>query len=164
LVILDEPTIGLDPSQIRSVRQLIKDLGRERTVLVSTHILSEVEMTCSRVLIMREGKILAADTPENLRRTMCKGDQTIAEIAAPREELQVCWDQMPEIDDYNISVTEGDYVRCALTAVDGMDLRSIVFDLVIKRGWKVRELSRTRHSLEDVYIRLTRPETEEDAL
>src|SRR5436853_859647 len=64
LIILDEPTIGLDPNQIRSVRQLIKDLGRNHTILISTHILPEVEMTCSRVLIMRAGKIIAADTPE----------------------------------------------------------------------------------------------------
>ena len=164
LVILDEPTIGLDPSQIRSVRQLIKDLGRECTVLISTHILPEVEMTCNRVLILREGKILADDTPENLRRAMSKGDQTVAEIAAPRRDLQMCWDQMPEIDHYDISASDGDYLRCALTAVDGQDLRSAVFDLANHYGWKLRELSRTRHSLEDVYIRLTRPETEEDSL
>src|ERR1043166_3473570 len=67
LIILDEPTIGLDPNQIRSVRQLIKDLGTKHTVLLSTHILPEVEMTCNRVLIMRQGKILAAGTPEHLQ-------------------------------------------------------------------------------------------------
>lgn len=163
LVILDEPTIGLDPSQIRSVRQLIKDLGKERTVLISTHILPEVEMTCNRVLIMREGRILAADTPENLCKTMSKGNQTITEIAAPREELQICWEQMPEIEHFDISASDGDYLRCALTTVDGQDLRPAIFDLVTQRGWRMRELLRTRHSLEDIYIRLTRPETEEDA-
>ena len=68
LIILDEPTIGLDPNQIRAVRQLIKDLGRRHTVLLSSHILPEVELTCNRVLIMREGRILAADTPENLQK------------------------------------------------------------------------------------------------
>jgi ABC-2 type transport system ATP-binding protein len=72
LIILDEPTIGLDPSQIRSVRQLIKDSGRRHTVLLSSHILPEVEMTCNRVVIMREGRILAADTPENLRLASAK--------------------------------------------------------------------------------------------
>ena len=162
LVILDEPTIGLDPSQIRSVRQLIKDLGREHTVLVSTHILSEVEMTCNRVLIMREGRILAADSPDHLLRTMSKGGQTIIEIAAPRDEIITCWEQMPEIDNYDVSASDGDYFRCVLTAADGQDLRPILFDLTCRRGWKLRELSRTRHSLEDVYIRLTRPETEEE--
>src|SRR5580693_5604215 len=96
LIILDEPTIGLDPSQIRSVRQLIKMLGRHHTVLISSHILPEVEMTCNRVLIMREGRILAADSPENLQRTMGKNGQIIAEIAAPLEDLKNCWAQMPE--------------------------------------------------------------------
>ena len=88
LIILDEPTIGLDPSQIRAVRQLIKDLGRRHTVLLSSHILPEVEMTCNRVLIMREGRILAADTPENLQKGMGSNGQIIAEIAAPLEDLR----------------------------------------------------------------------------
>src|SRR5580693_6300767 len=86
LIILDEPTIGLDPNQIRSVRQLIKDLGRRHTVLLSSHILPEVEMTCNRVLIMREGRILAADTPENLQKAVGKNGHLITEIAAPLEE------------------------------------------------------------------------------
>src|SRR3989454_7116531 len=85
LIILDEPTIGLDPSQIRSVRQLIKNLAQAHTVLISTHILPEAEMTCNRMVIMYEGKILAADTPENLQRLMSSKSQVVAEIAAPRE-------------------------------------------------------------------------------
>src|SRR5436853_438773 len=82
LIILDEPTIGLDPHQIRSVRQLIKSLANAHTVLISTHILPEAEMTCNRMLIMYEGKILAADTPENLQRLVSSNSQVLAEIAA----------------------------------------------------------------------------------
>src|SRR5271163_1670336 len=82
LIILDEPTIGLDPNQIRSVRQIIKQLGGRQTVLISSHILPEVEMTCNRVLIMREGRILAADSPDNLQKTMGRNGQIITEIAA----------------------------------------------------------------------------------
>jgi ABC-2 type transport system ATP-binding protein len=162
LIILDEPTIGLDPNQIRSVRQLIKQLGRRHTVLISSHILPEVEMTCNRVLIMREGRILAADSPENLQKTMGKNGQVIAEIAAPLEELKTCWARMPEIAHYNIAAAEGEYHRCALTAAGGQDLRPLIFSLVRERGWKLRELSLLRHSLEDIYIRLTRPESEEE--
>src|SRR5256885_2882121 len=88
LIILDEPTIGLDPNQIRSVRQLIKNLAGAHTVLISTHILPEAEMTCNRMVIMYEGKILAADTPENLQRLMSSNSQVVAEIAAPRAALQ----------------------------------------------------------------------------
>jgi len=83
LVILDEPTIGLDPHQIRSVRQLIKSLAARHTVLISTHILPEAEVTCNRMLILFQGRILAADTPEDLQRRMSSNSQIIAEIAAP---------------------------------------------------------------------------------
>lgn len=164
LIILDEPTIGLDPSQIRSVRQLIRDLGKQHTILLSSHILPEVEMTCSRVLIMRDGRILAADTPENLQKGMGKSDQIIAEIAAPMSELKICWEQMPEITHYDMSPSDGDYLRCALTPSDGVDLRPRIFTMVRDHGWKLRELYRRRISLEDIYMRLTRPESEEESL
>src|SRR5436309_13700793 len=103
LIILDEPTIGLDPHQIRSVRQLIKDLARDHTVLISTHILFEVEMTCNRVLIMNEGKILASVTTQNLQNIMNDGGLVIAEIAAPVEELRACLDVMGEIVYFDVS-------------------------------------------------------------
>lgn len=164
LVILDEPTIGLDPSQIRNVRQLIKDLGREHTVLLSSHILSEIEMACNRVLIMRKGRILAADTPDNLQKGMGRAGHIVTEIAAPLAELKICWEQMPELSHYHITSTPGeDYHRCTVVAANGQDLRPQIFALVQARGWKLRELTRARYTLEDIYIRLTRRETEEDA-
>ncbi len=161
LIILDEPTIGLDPHQIRAVRQLIKGLGQKHTVLVSTHILPEAEMTCNRMVIMYQGKILAADTPENLQRLMSSNSQVIAEIAAPEGELAECWGQMPEIEQFDVSACEGDYFRCALTPRDGADVRPLVFDLVRQHGWPLRELTRNRHSLEDIYVQVTRPDEEE---
>src|SRR6266542_2508967 len=115
LIILDEPTIGLDPNQIRSVRALIKSLATSHTVLISTHILPEAEMTCNRMLIMFEGKILAADTPDNLQRLMSGNGQVIAEIAAPLEDLCNCWAQMAEIEHYDVSPSDGEFFRCALT-------------------------------------------------
>src|SRR6202453_1239649 len=102
LIILDEPTIGLDPHQIRSVRQLIKSLAGRHTVLISTHILPEVEMMCGRVLIMFGGRVLASDTPENLQRLMAGNSQVIAEIAAPAEVLRDCWAQMAEIEQFDV--------------------------------------------------------------
>lgn len=161
LIILDEPTIGLDPNQIRSVRQLIKDLGRTHTVLISTHILPEVEMTCSRVLIMRQGKVLVSDSAENLQKQMSDG-QIITEIAAPLEELIKCWEEMAEVEHFDVAPAEGDFVRCALTPADGQDLRPQIFSLVKERGWTLRELSRSRQTLEDIYMRVTRTEHEEE--
>jgi len=162
LIILDEPTIGLDPNQIRSVRQLIKSLAGKHTVLISTHILPEAEMMCSRMLILYEGKILAADTPENLQRLMAGGSQVIAEIAAPAEELRKVWAEMPEIEQYDVSAAEGEFQRCALTPRDGYDLRSAVYNLAREHGWKLRELTRSRHSLEDIYVQVTKPSEEEE--
>src|ERR1700744_2149192 len=109
LIILDEPTIGLDPNQIRSVRTLIKSLAGQHTVLISTHILPEVEMMCGRVLIMLDGKVLASDTPENLQRRMAGGSQVIAEIAAPAATLQLAWDMLPEVEQFDVSPSEGAY-------------------------------------------------------
>ncbi len=161
LIILDEPTIGLDPNQIRTVRQLIKDLRHHHTVLISTHILPEVEMTCNRVLILHEGRILAADTPENLQLIMSEGGQVVAEIAAPWEDLKACWEQSPDIEEFDLAPAEGDYVRCSLTARPGADLRPQIFSLVCANGWKLRELTRNRHSLEDIFVRVTRADKEE---
>jgi ABC-2 type transport system ATP-binding protein len=162
LIILDEPTIGLDPNQIRSVRTLIKSLANAHTVLISTHILPEAEMTCNRMLIMFEGKILAADTPDNLQRLMSGNGQVIAEIAAPLQDLCNCWAEMPEVEHYDVSPADGEFFRCALTPANGMDLRPHIFAVARDRGWYLRELTRNRHSLEDIYVKITRPPEEEE--
>lgn len=161
LLILDEPTIGLDPYQIRAVRQLIKSLANTHTVLISTHILPEAEMTCNRVVIMYEGKILAADTPDNLQALLSSHSQVVAEIAAPEADLNECWAQMPDIEHFDVAPAAGDYYRCALTPRNGLDLRPQIFALARDRGWALRELTRNRHSLEDIYLQVTRPEEEE---
>jgi ABC-2 type transport system ATP-binding protein len=154
LIILDEPTIGLDPHQMRSVRSLIKSLAGNHTVVISTHILPEVEMTCTRVLIMYEGRVLADDTTENLQR----GDGStpvVAEVAAPREALEACWNEAAEVDDFEIMPLDGSYHRCSLTPTRGADLRTFVYAQAMANGWRLRELTRTRHTLEDIYVRVT---------
>jgi ABC-2 type transport system ATP-binding protein len=163
LIILDEPTIGLDPHQIRAVRQLILGLADNHTVLISSHILPEVEMTCTRVLIMFEGRIVAADTPEALQQKMSADGQVIAEIAAPVEALRDCWAAMPEIDYFDIAQADSMYHRCAFTSRNGVDLRPMIFETAREKGWALRELSRTRLTLEDVYVQATRPDQEEEA-
>ena len=162
LIILDEPTSGLDPNQIRTVRQLIKDLAGKHTVLLSTHILPEVEMTCNRVLILHEGRMLADDTPLNLQKLMSDGGQVVAEIAAPAADLRQCWEEAEEIEHYDLSPSDGDYIRCALTARPGHDVRPQIFSLVTARGWKLRELTHSGHSLEDIFVRVTRADREEE--
>jgi ABC-2 type transport system ATP-binding protein len=161
LVILDEPTIGLDPNQIRSVRALIKEVGRSHTVLLSTHILSEVEMTCSRVLILNRGTIIAADTTENLQRHLSLDGQVVAEIEAPMNILREGFRDLPGVARVDFSEMDGDFIRVALTPKDGEDLRPIVFEQVRQHGWKLRELTRSRHSLEDIFVHLTKGRKEE---
>ena len=159
LIILDEPTIGLDPHQIRSVRALIKSLAGKHTVLISTHILPEVEMMCSRVLIMLGGRVLASDTPENLQRRMAGGSQVIAEIAAPEAALRAAFENVAAVEQFDVSLSDGEFFRCALTPLDGHDVRPEIFSLVQQHGWKLRELTRSRHSLEDIYVQVTKPTT-----
>jgi ABC-2 type transport system ATP-binding protein len=164
LIILDEPTIGLDPNQIRVVRQLIKDLGRDHTVLISSHILPEVEMTCSRVLILHEGRVLAADTPANLQSRISGGGLVVAEIAAPVADLRLCWEQMGEVEHFDIAAAEGDFWRCSLTPREGLDLRVLVYEQARARGWGLRELTHNRRSLEDIFVHITRADREEEGL
>jgi len=161
LVILDEPTLGLDPNQIRAVRQLIKDLAPRHTVLLSSHILPEVEMTCGRVLILDRGRVLAADTPENLQKIFEASRPVVAEIAASAEELRNCWEAMAEVTHFDIAPAGGEYQRCTFTARAGVDLRPKIYETVRQRGWRLRELTRDRYTLEDVFVRLTRPEKDE---
>ncbi len=164
LIILDEPTIGLDPHQIRSVRALIKSLAGKHTVLISTHILPEVEMMCGRVLIMFDGRVLASDTPENLQRRMAGGSQVIAEIAAPEPALRAALENLTAVEQFDVAAAEGEFFRCALTPRDGADVRPVVFALARENGWTLRELTRSRHSLEDIYVQVTKPKSEEEEI
>jgi ABC-2 type transport system ATP-binding protein len=159
-IILDEPTIGLDPQQIRSVRTLIKSLACKHTVLISSHILPEIEMTCGRVLIMFGGRVLASDTPENLQRRMAGGSQIIAELAAPEAALRAAFENLPEILEFDLAAADGEFIRCSLTPRDGADVRAKIFALARQSGWPLRELTRSRHSLEDIYMQVTRPTSE----
>lgn len=160
LIILDEPTIGLDPHQIRSVRALIKELARRHTVLLSTHILSEVEMTCSRVLILNRGEIIAADTTANLEKRLSLDGGVVAEIAAPVSALRDACRDLPDVVRLDLESIDGDFQRLTLTPKAGVDLRPAVFELVRSEGWALRELTRRHHSLEEIFVHLTRGKKE----
>ena len=161
LIILDEPTIGLDPNQIRAFRQLIKELGKKHTILLSTHILPEVEMTCSQVLILHHGRMIASDTADNLRTKIFENGAVVAEIAAPAAELGEALGDIEEVEHVDISAMDGEYQRCSVMARNGVDIRPMISDLAAQRNWKLRELTRGRQSLEDIFVRVTR-EKEED--
>ena len=159
LLILDEPTIGLDPNQIRQVRSLIRELGKRHTILLSTHILSEVEMTCQRVLIINQGRIVASDTPENLRGLMQGGVKVIVEMQAPREEADRKLQDLPQVSRVTVG-GEDPWIRFELECLKEADPRPEVFDLAVRSNWKLRELRIERQSLEDIFVALTRGEAE----
>ena len=161
LIILDEPTIGLDPNQLRSVRQLIKDLGRKHTILLSTHILPEVEATCSHVLILHHGRILASDATENLQRNIFQSGPAIAELTASTSTLQEFFTAQSEVETVDIVATDGEWKRVTLTGRDGQDLRPLIHQWACTQRWPLRELTHGRHTLEDVFVKITRTEKEE---
>jgi ABC-2 type transport system ATP-binding protein len=114
------------------------------------------------VLILRQGRIQADDTPENLQLMMTEGGQVVAEIAAPESELRACWEQMAEVQHADLAPVDGQYVRCTLVGRTGVDLRPLVFAVVQQRGWALRELRRSRVSLEDIFVRMTTADAEEE--
>ena len=157
LLILDEPTAGLDPNQIRQVRDLIRNLGKHHTILLSTHILPEVEMTCNRVIIINKGKIEAADTPENLVQQMraAGGIRLEAKTGCPKEEAVAQLTALKGVKEVSTSEEEDGWLHFTLRTDAGSDPREEIWRLATDRRWTVRELSRRRATLEDVFVELT---------
>jgi ABC-2 type transport system ATP-binding protein len=160
LLILDEPTIGLDPVQIRQVRQLIKELGKRHTILLSTHILPEVEMTCNRVIIIHHGRILASDTPDNLMKLLHAGGLIQVEVRGPGSEVQAKVRAVDGVESLNAKIIEDGYVRLSVTPKAGVDARERIYQAVANNGWTLRELTYTRTTLEDIFVQITREEDE----
>jgi ABC-2 type transport system ATP-binding protein len=154
LLILDEPTIGLDPNQIRQVRDLIKNLGKQHTILLSTHILPEVEMTCSRVIIVHRGKIEASDTPENLLRQIRQAGGVKVEAKVGNDDGA---SELRKISGVRDVTTEqdGDWKTFSMRVESGVDVRTEVYQLATSRRWTLRELSLRRATLEDVFVEIT---------
>ena len=160
LLILDEPTIGLDPVQIRQVRQLIKDLGKRHTILLSSHILPEVEMTCNRVIIINKGRILASDTPENLVKTLHAGGLINVEVRGPASEVAAKLRDVAGVAGVETRAGKDEFVRVAVEPQAGTDPREGIFKTVAASGWTLRELVRNRTSLEDIFVQVMREEDE----
>jgi ABC-2 type transport system ATP-binding protein len=156
LLILDEPTIGLDPNQIRAVRDLIKDLGKHHTILLSTHILSEVELTCARVLVINRGRIEASDTPANLIKLVRGGGSIVLEVKAPGADVVSKLKAVPKIEDVEIVLPgEGEWTQAKIFAEPGFDAREEIYGVVRQNNWPLRELSRVKATLEEAFVELT---------
>ena len=154
LLILDEPTSGLDPNQIRQVRELIKNLGKQHTILLSTHILPEVEMTCSRVIIIHRGRLQACDTPENLLGSMRTAGALTIEARVGQDNGEDELKKIAGVRDVRAS-RDGDWHTFSLRVDADQDLREEVFQLAVARHWTLRELTQQRGTLEDVFVEIT---------
>ncbi|HMF09767.1 MAG TPA: ABC transporter ATP-binding protein [Thermoanaerobaculia bacterium] len=161
VLILDEPTVGLDPMQIIKIRQMIRTLGRERAVLLSTHILPEVDAVCDRVLIIDRGRIVAEGTPTELRRRLAGSPVVRAALkgtVAARGDLE----KLPGVVAVQETASDGE-TRVRVECLPEADLVEDIFHLAVARGWVLRELARDVASLEDIFVRLTRHDETEPA-
>ncbi len=156
VIILDEPTVGLDPKQIIEVRHLIKGLAGDHTIILSTHILPEVSMTCDRVVIINKGKIVAIDTPEHLT-TQLKGGQRIrVEVQAAENALKDLLAQIPGVNRVQIEAVRPDgHLSAIVETAEGSDIRSQVAAKIVEKGLPLYELRGMSLSLEEIFLELT---------
>ncbi|HEV8577761.1 MAG TPA: ABC transporter ATP-binding protein [Thermoanaerobaculia bacterium] len=153
VLVLDEPTVGLDPKQIISIRELIRQLGREHTLLLSTHILPEVELLCDRVVIIDRGKIVAEGTPESLRESAMGNPGVRLVLKDGAAGVGDALAAIPGVLAVRAGASDGVWL---LECERGSDVREAVFRTAVERGWVLLELSRERGAtLEDIFVRLT---------
>ncbi|NRB73992.1 MAG: ATP-binding cassette domain-containing protein [Verrucomicrobiales bacterium] len=154
LLILDEPTNGLDPNQIRQARELIKRLGDRHTILISTHILSEVEVTCGRVIIIDRGKIKASDSPQNLIRRLRKPGEILLEMSGDAESAEKELLKLDGVNDVRRLDDRAKWTSFSITTDPNVDVREDVAALIQGEKWKIRELASRAASLEDAFVDL----------
>ena len=154
-LILDEPTIGLDPNQIRQVRTLIQSLAESHTILLSTHILSEAELLCDRVMIMNRGSIIAADTPSALAGLRQGGEQIVAEVRVSAEDVQALVQALPGVQDVSCVRLADGWLRVAFLGSGQGKGRAALYKLACAHQWDLRELRAEAQHLEDIFATLT---------
>jgi ABC-2 type transport system ATP-binding protein len=153
VLILDEPTIGLDPAQIIEVRHLIQELGKDRTVLLSTHILSEAQQVCDRVLIINKGQLVAEDTPENLQAQISGAGQLILQASVETERLKEVLSSLPDVKEVLPGEKEGEVY---IMSIPGKDIRPEIARKIVEAGFDLLELRLASLSLEDIFLQLTK--------
>jgi ABC-2 type transport system ATP-binding protein len=165
VLILDEPTAGLDVKHIIETRQLIKDLGGDHTVILSSHILSEVSQTCQRVVIINRGRVVAVDTPDNLTSRL-RGEETMyVQVDARGDDAKTALEAIVGVTHVSLSDTKGDLVGFEVGSETGRDVRRDLAATIVNRGWGLLELRPHRMSLEEIFLEVTKdePGTTEDS-
>ena len=160
VLILDEPTAGLDPKQIIETRRLIKELGGEHTVILSTHILPEVSQTCQRVVIINKGRVVAVDTPDNLTSRLQGAGSLYIEVDSMGAEAKDTLSSVSGVTGVTVSERHGSAIGYEVATAPDRDVRRELAATVVGRGWGLLELRPTRMSLEEIFLSLTTEETE----
>lgn len=157
LLILDEPTSGLDPRQIIEVRQLIRDLAGDHTVVLSSHILSEIAASCERLIVMNRGLVVATDSVDNLSHRFKGGEKTVLQVRGDIDVLRGALSSFIGVDEVVIleDTTASECWRCEVTGPPDQDIRPQLASLIVNGGWELVGLSRTELSLEEIFLRLT---------
>jgi len=157
VLILDEPTVGLDPNQIRETRKLIRELGGQHTVMLSTHILPEVEATCDRVIVIANGRIVAQGSPQDLLRSRRMAARVLVECRGPAREVESVLGRLSGVAQVELLPSSDDknYVVAALKARDGYDLREEAARTVIQHGWPLRQIMLEHATLEEFFVQVT---------
>lgn len=156
IIILDEPTVGLDPKQIIEIRELIRELAKNHTIILSSHILSEVSEVCDYILIINNGKLVASDTTDNLEK-MTMGSNTLElAVKGEKERLKNILDQMEEIREIEWVKSENpDVVSLKITTDENTDIREKIFYKMAEKHMPIMDMHSTRISLEDIFLELT---------
>lgn len=156
IIILDEPTVGLDPKQIIEIRELIRKLAKNHTIILSSHILSEVSEVCDYILIINNGKLVASDTTDNLEK-MTMGSNTLElSVKGDRERMKNILDQMEEIREVEwVKSEEQDLVSLKITTDENTDVREKIFYKMAEKQMPIMDMHSTRISLEDIFLELT---------
>ena len=155
VIILDEPTVGLDPKQVTEIRALIKELGKEHTVILSSHILTEVSQICNRVIIINKGKIVAVDTPENLERKVVSGNAIYVTVEDLENKMETVKEKLDKVQEISLVTENEDKTKkYMITAEDGIDLRKNVFETFAKEGITIFEMKKADATLEDAFMKL----------
>ena len=155
ILILDEPTVGLDPKQITEIRSLIKELGKTHTIILSSHILSEVSQICNKVIIINKGKIVAIDTPENLEKKVESNNTTYVTVEDTENKIETMKEKIPEIKDIKlIKENEDGTKEYVLESDKDVDLRKIVFNEFAKENITIFEMKKADTTLEDAFMKL----------
>ena len=165
VIILDEPTVGLDPKQITEIRNLIKELGKKHTVILSTHILPEASQICEKVIIINKGKIIAIDTPENLEKATKESNGISVIVEDPKGNMSKIKEKIKEIDTVEFVKDHEDGTKqYVITTSSDIDLRKKLFEVLPKEEIVIFELKKTETTLEDAFMKLINTTKQEDTV